>query len=467
MLFSSLEFLYLFLPLTLIAYFLCPDNGKNHILLVASLIFYGVASPKYLPLLLTISFANYVCGVLVADKLRKGKEKAAKLLLATAIALNALSLFLFKYLDALLLLFGISPLGLELPAGISFYTFQAMSYVFDVYRRQTSVQKDPLTFVTYVSLFPQLVAGPIVRYSDVDGELKKRSHSVRLCADGARLFFVGLSKKLIFANGAGEMWQTLAAYSKNGGTTVGAWLGIIFFAFQIYYDFSGYSDMAKGLGRIFGFEFPDNFRYPYVSKSITEFWRRWHITLSSWFKEYVYIPLGGNRRGKARTYVNLLLTWLLTGAWHGAGFNFIAWGLYFFLLLAAEKAFLLKILSKCNRLIAHAYALIFILLGWLIFASDGDILGVSDGVRYLGQMFGVGCTLSSNDALYELWRNLPYIFVMAIGATPLPRLWFCRFSYKKPLGAKLVSCSLGVSSLVICTCYLADSGYNPFLYFRF
>ena len=467
MLFSSLEFLYLFLPLTLVAYFICPNGGKNHVLLVASLVFYGIADPKYIPLMLAVSLGDYALGLLIAAKLKGGKEKSARLLVGVTAALNVLVLFLFKYLDPLLSFFKISPLGLTLPPGISFYTFQAMSYVFDVYRRETEAQRDPLTFATYVSLFPQLVAGPIVRYSEVAHSLKKRAHSLSLCADGIRLFAVGLAKKILLANGAGEVWQTLATGSRVDGTVIGAWLGIIFFAFQIYYDFSGYSDMAKGLGRIFGFEFPDNFRYPYISKSITEFWRRWHITLSMWFREYVYIPLGGNRRGKGRMYVNLLITWLLTGAWHGAGLNFILWGLYFFSLLALEKAFLLKALSRLPKAVCRLYALFFILLGWLIFACDGEALEIADGVRYMGQMLGIGCPLANNDSLFELWRNLPYLFIMAIGATPLPSRFMRRLQSERPVGARIAACTLGVFSLVICTCYLADSGYNPFLYFRF
>ncbi|MBQ9112534.1 MAG: MBOAT family protein [Clostridia bacterium] len=465
MLFSSLEFLYLFLPLTAILYFICPV-GKNHVLLVASLVFYGLAQPEYLPLMLAVCLVDYAAGLAVSVQMAKGHTRGADIAVTFAVASNILCLFIFKYLDALLSFAGVTPVGIELPPGISFYTFQAMSYVIDVRRRCAEAQKNPLTFITYVSLFPQLVAGPIVRYCEIDGALKKRSHSVAMCADGLRLFCVGLAKKMILANSAGEQWELLASYSKTAPSTLGAWLGVIFFAFQIYFDFSGYSDMARGLGRIFGFEFPENFRYPYIANSITDFWRRWHITLSSWFREYVYIPLGGNRRGKGRMYLNLFITWLLTGIWHGASFNFLLWGLYFFAILAMEKAFGLKLLQKLPSLLRHAYALFFILVGWLIFSCDG-MLDASEGVRYLGQLFGIGCAGATNDALYELYRNLPLLLVMAIGSTPLPATLARRVAEKAPLTARALNCGLAVISLAVSTFYLADSGYNPFLYFRF
>ncbi len=466
MLFSSLEFLYLFLPLTVILYFLSPNGAKNYILLLASLVFYGIAEPRLLPLLLCVCLADFVFGLAVEKSFLAGKRGNARAFLAVAVILNVGILFLFKYLDPLLSLFGIQTLGITLPVGISFYTFQAMSYVCDVYRRASRAQKNPLLFVTYVSLFPQLVAGPIVRYCDIDESLYKRAHSISLACEGVKLFCVGLAKKVIFANSAGEQWKRLSLYSKADGTVLGAWLGIIFFALQIYFDFSGYSDMARGLGKIFGFEFPENFRYPYVAKSITDFWRRWHITLSSWFKEYVYIPLGGNRRGRARTYVNLFIVWSLTGLWHGASPNFLFWGLYFFLLLVIEKAFLLKVLAKAPSFVAHAYALLFILIGWLIFACDGSLDAV-DGLRYFGQLFGIGASLWSNDTLFELLRNLPFLIIMVIGCTPLPKKLFERFCSKASLSARVASSSLAVLSLIISTCYVAASGYDPFLYFRF
>lgn len=462
MLFSSFEFLYLFLPLTVVIYFLFPRGARNYVLLAASLLFYGIASPKFLPLLVGVSLADWGIGLLVWRYTEKGNEKAARLCVAVAVVSNVLTLAFFKYLDPIRSALGTRVIGIELPTGISFYIFQALSYVFDVRRRAVAAQRDPLLFTTYVSLFPQLVAGPIVRYSDIDGALRERSHSVSDIADGLRLFCVGLGKKVLLANGAGEAWERMRLLTERGGNVLGAWLGVVFFAFQIYFDFSGYSDMAVGLGRIFGFDFPRNFNYPYVSKSITEFWRRWHITLSSWFREYVYIPLGGSRRGRARTYLNLFAVWALTGIWHGAAVNFLLWGLYFFFVLTLEKAFLGRILERLPRLFRHVYALFFILIGWFIFAADG----IRDVSQYLLNMVGTNGFLN-RDSLYELWRHLPFLTVMAIGSTPLLARWLERLRDKRPHVGALIENVGAVFILLLCTCYLADGGYNPFLYFRF
>lgn len=464
MLFSSLEFIYLFLPLTLFLYFLSPWRVKNYVLLLASLVFYGIAQPSFLPLMLAVSLANYLFGLLIA---RARSKWGADFYMWLAVILNVGVLFSFKYFGIFIQIFNLPIDAPPLPTGISFYTFQAMSYVIDVRRKTAEIQKNPLLFTTYVTLFPQLVAGPIVRYSEIDTELKKRRHTVEVVASGVRLFCIGLSKKLLLANPAGECWERMARYSKEGGGTVlGAWLGVIFFAFQIYFDFSGYSDMARGLGKIFGFEFPENFNYPYVSRSITEFWRRWHITLSSWFREYVYIPLGGNRRGKGRTYINLLITWLLTGLWHGGSLNFLLWGLYFFLLLAVEKLFLLRLLERIPSIFRHFYALVFILFGWLIFASDGT-LTLSGALSYFGQMLGVGAPLLNNDALFELRRNIVFLAIMTVAATPLAKVAVRRFLSAYPTAARVCVNALALVSLVISTAYLTDGSYNPFLYFRF
>ena len=463
MLFSSFEFLYLFLPLTVFAYFCVPRGGKNHVLLIASLIFYGIASPRLLPLLLAVSLADWGFGLFIETQMLKGKPRRANAAVVLALLFNVGVLGFFKYLDPLLSVLRFKPLGIELPVGISFYVFQAMSYVLDVRRRTVSAQKNGLTFVTYVSLFPQLVAGPIVRYSEIEKELSDRRHTLMGVADGLSVFSVGLAKKVLLANGAGQIWEQSVLLSNRGNTTLGAWIGIIGFAFQIYFDFSGYSDMARGLGKIFGFEFPENFRYPYISRSITEFWRRWHITLSSWFREYVYIPLGGNRYGKARTYLNLLIVWGLTGIWHGASLNFLFWGLYFFVVLLIEKLFLLKFLKKTPAFAGHIYAVFLILIGWLIFAADG----LEDPFAYFLNLFGVGCPILDSDTLYEFGRNLPFLLIMAVGCTPLTAKIFSRLKQKNELLAKGLRNSLAVISLIVCTCYLADSGYNPFLYFRF
>ena len=463
MLFSSLEFIYLFLPITLFFYFLSPWRAKNYVLLVASLVFYGIAEPTLLPLMLAVSLANYLFGLLIA---RAWSEKRANFYMWLAVFLDVGALLVFKYFGVVVRIFDLPIDPPPLPMGISFYTFQALSYVVDVRRRTAKVQKNPLLFTTYVALFPQLVAGPIVRYAEIDGELKARRHTVEGVASGVRLFSIGLSKKLLLANPAGECWERLARYSTGEGTVTGAWLGVVFFAFQIYFDFSGYSDMARGLGKMLGFEFPENFNYPYVSRSITEFWRRWHITLSSWFREYVYIPLGGNRRGRGRTYINLFVTWLLTGLWHGGSFNFLLWGLYFFALLALEKLFLLRLLEHIPRLFGHVYALIFILIGWLIFASDGT-LTLSGALSYFGQMFGVGASLCNNDTLFELRRNIVFLIIMALAATPLAKVAARRLCNICPTVMRAVFNALALVLIVISTAYLTDSAYNPFLYFRF
>ena len=466
MLFSSLEFLYLFLPITLLLYFVCPPVARNAVLLIVSLIFYGFGEPIYVFLMILTIGADYVFGLAIAKKARLGKSP--KRLLRCAVAFNLALLGFFKYYDFLARTLGLPILGLSLPIGISFYTFQALSYVIDVARSEVQAQKNPVTFGTYVTLFPQLIAGPIVRYSEVETQLARRKHTMARAADGISLFCVGLSKKVLLANPAGELCESLLARlaEPSGRTVLGAWLWLVLFSAQIYFDFSGYSEMAVGLGRIFGFEFPTNFRYPYLSRSITEFWRRWHITLSSWFREYVYIPLGGNRRGRWRTYRNLLITWALTGLWHGAAWNFLWWGLYFFLLLFLEKAFLGRMLERCPSVLRHGYALLFILLGWLIFASDGSLpIG---GLSLGGCLVGAG-GIAFSDALvrYEAIRFLPLLCVMVIGATPMPRKLFYAAVQNRPTPAGALRAILCVASLLVCTAYLVDSGYNPFLYFRF
>ncbi len=338
MLFSSLEFLFFFLPLSAVGYFICPLRLRNGWLLLVSLLFYGFGEPVYVFLMIGTVIADYLFGLAIE---RSGSRK--RLWLWLSVAFNLSLLGFFKYYGFFSSLLSLPAVDVPLPIGISFYTFQALSYVIDVYRGQVSAEKSLVSFGAYVSLFPQLIAGPIVKYSDVSRELAHRKHTVMDIADGIARFSAGLSKKALLANGAGELSAKLLARSDSAGAL---WLGLIFYAFQIYYDFSGYSDMAIGLGKIFGFRFPENFNYPYISKSITEFWRRWHITLSSWFREYLYIPLGGNRKGRGRTYLNLLIVWSLTGLWHGAAVNFVLWGIYFFVLLVLEKAFLGRLLER-------------------------------------------------------------------------------------------------------------------------
>ena len=451
MLFSSLEFLFLFLPLSLCLYFILPRRWRNLSLLVSGLVFYAFGEIGALPVMLLSIALNYAFA-LILQKLR-GKRSALRYVLAAAVAYNIGQLVYFK----------LQPLS-ELPIGISFYTFQALSYVIDVYRESVAANRSLIDFGAYISLYPQLVAGPIVRYSDVAAELRERRHGIDLAADGLRRFCAGLSKKVLLANTAGEMWELFAL--REG--FFDAYLGVFFFAMQIYFDFSGYSDMAIGLGRVFGFSFPENFNYPYTSTSITDFWRRWHITLSSFFREYVYISLGGNRRGKLITYRNLLITWALTGLWHGFSLNFLLWGLYFALILIIEKAFLGKLIASAPRLLQRSYSLLLIAIGWVIFASDGSLIGIDEGGAYILRLFGIGCSdLCSSLTLYEIGRNAVLIIILTLGATPLPRRIYLFIKEKTPKAFLTLDVALPLAAFVLSVAYIVNSGYNPFLYFRF
>jgi len=466
MVFSSLEFLFLYLPVTLIIYFAVPFRIRNLFLLVISLLFYGWGEPLYVFLMAGTIVIDYAAGYILEKNRQKGR-----LIVALTVIVNLLFLGFFKYYDFFIenlrLIPGLSslkPLGLTLPIGISFYTFQALSYVIDVYRGDARVQKSLASFGAYVTLFPQLIAGPIVRYKDVDDQLRERDHSVSLFASGLRTLIAGLSKKVLLANTAGAMWDTFSALPQNERTVFGAWLGIIFYSFQLYFDFSGYSDMAIGLGKMLGFKFLENFNYPYISRSITDFWRRWHISLSSWFREYLYIPLGGNRHGTLATYRNLFIVWLSTGFWHGASWNYLLWGLYYFILLACEKAFLLKLLSRLPRALGHIYSLFFIVIGWLLFVSED----IGAGFVYLGNMFGqgVGAGLAGGGFLYQLLRNIPFILILAVASTPLPKKLFWKL-YGRSSAFRWIGTAVAAALAVICVAFLVDSTYNPFLYFRF
>lgn len=471
MLFSSLEFLFLFLPLTLLCYFFVPLKARNVVLLLFSLIFYGWGERIYIWLMVFTILIDYLAGILVEHAKRKERPRAARGWLIAAVVINLTLLGFFKYadffLDNLRLIPGLSSLpslGLSLPIGISFYTFQALSYVIDVYRGEVAAQKNAVSFGTYVTLFPQLIAGPIVRYRDVAAELAHRNHSMTAAASGARTFLCGLAKKVLLANTAGAMWESFRAIPDAERTVLGAWLGIIFFTLQIYFDFSGYSDMAIGLGRILGFRFAENFHYPYVSRSITDFWRRWHISLSTWFREYVYIPLGGNRCSKGRMLLNLLITWMLTGFWHGASWNYLLWGLYFFLLLTVEKLFLGRWLEKLPRVLQHAYALFFIVIGWLIFVFEDSAAGLT----YLTSMLGLGGVGFANGTdLYELLRNGVFLVICIIACLPAPKRFFYRRLAARPRLTGALANTLSFGMLLLCVAYLINSSYNPFLYFRF
>jgi alginate O-acetyltransferase complex protein AlgI len=458
MLFSSAEFLFLFLPIALIIYALSPKGLKNPALLLLSLLFYALGDARSLPILLLLTFSDFALAFLIE---KTESERGRKAVVWSAAALNIGLLCFFKYTNTLAALFG-GKTEIPLPMGISFYVFQGLSYVIDVYKRRTDAERDPIRFGAYITLFPQLVAGPIVKYTDVRDALRsRRSFSSQSLASGVRLFFAGLVKKVIIANPSGEVFERLI----DGNITfLGGFSALVFFAVQIYYDFSGYTDMARGLGRLFGFEFPENFNYPYVSKSITEFWRRWHMTLSSWFREYVYIPLGGSRGGRGRTIRNLLVVRLLTGIWHGAGLGFALWGLYFFFLLVAEKFIYGKALEKLPSAVSHLYALFFILIGWLIFASSD--MGAAKTIELLRAVFLGAGGLHDTESLYELVRNLPFLAISVFGATPLPkRIYHGAVDGRYALRA--VCDITAVRAFLISIAYILGSGYDPFLYFRF
>ena len=460
MLFSSLIFLYAFLPCTLLAYFLTPRRGKNPVLLLASLLFYAWGEPRYLILILLNILLGFTAGLGIY---RFRGRLLGRLFLLTSVAGSLGLLCCFKYgdffLSAINGALGISlPLWrLALPVGISFYTFQILSYTIDLYRGDVEVQRNPVSFALYVALFPQLIAGPIVRYRDVAQELQERKHSTAMAYEGACRFLVGLGKKVILANNLGLLCQSYR--SSADPTVLFAWLSALGFFLQIYYDFSGYSDMAIGLGRILGFHFPENFRYPYCSRSVTEFWRRWHMTLGAWFRDYVYSPLGGNRTGKLRWMGNILLVWCLTGLWHGAGWNFLLWGLFYAILLLGEKLWYGPFLAK-RPWFSHIYLLLSVLLGFVLF--QGGSLEQSWGD--FRAMLGAGSIPTvSRESLYALRNHGVLLILGALGATPLPgrlyRRWSKALQWIEPLLLALL--------LLLCTAYLVDGSFNPFLYFRF
>lgn len=472
MLFSSNEFLFLFLPLSLLLYFITPIRARNLVLFIVSLIFYGWGEPLYVFLMVFTIISNYVFGYLIERK--AGKEKQRKHLLILSVALNLAALGFFKYIDFIIVnlakipfLSGLTPLGVSLPIGISFYTFQSMSYVIDVYRGSVAAQKSIVSFGAYVTMFPQLIAGPIVRYSDIERELGSRSYSVSRCAEGARRFVCGLAKKVLLADTAGAIWERIKSTPDGEGSVFLMWVGLALYAAQIYFDFSGYSDMGIGLGRILGFNFPENFNYPYISKSVSDFWRRWHMTLSTWFKEYVYIPLGGNRVGRSRLVFNLFVTWFLTGLWHGASWNFILWGVYYFVLLTIEKLFLGKWLEKLPSAALHVYTLFFVAVGWLIFAFEDS----HAGLEYLRAMFGAGgLPLINRELGYELVRNLLFFAILVVAATPYPKRAYERFIARGGVRAVSAEAVVNVSTVIVfllSIAYLTSSSYTPFLYFRF
>jgi alginate O-acetyltransferase complex protein AlgI len=471
MVFSSLEFLFLFLTVTLTVYFIIPKKyigWRNVALFAVSLLFYGWGEPVYVFLMVISILLSYFYGFMVG-KYRERSEKKARLYLVLALITNLGLLGFFKYTDFFIGILNALPsvdlplLGLPLPIGISFYSFQILSYVIDVYKGDTAPQKNPLTLGTYVTLFPQLIAGPIVRYKDVEDQLSKREQSFFMFASGVKTFLAGLAKKVLLANVAAESFETLKALPEERLTVLGAWLGIVFFAFQIYFDFSGYSDMAIGLGKMFGFRFLENFDYPYISKSVTEFWRRWHISLSTWFREYVYFPLGGSRVDKKwKVFRNLLAVWLFTGFWHGANWNFILWGLLFFFFLVLEKTFLLKVLNKIPAVFGHIYTLLVVLFSWLLFHFED----LGQGFSWLLKMLGVGTSPASPETLSFALRSLPMLLILAVGSTPLPKKLYEKLT-EKGLFFRVLFALGGVAVLLLSVASLVSSGFNPFIYFNF
>lgn len=475
MVFSSLPFLFRFFPIVFLLYFILPQKLRNLLLLLASLLFYAWGEPSYLILMIFSTSFAYAHGRIIHHFREKGKTFLAKIFLTTSIIINLLPLFFFKYWDFFTSYinsaFSLSlPLfELALPIGISFYTFQTISYCIDVYRGETEVQTNYIDFSAYVAMFPQLIAGPIVQYKLIATELKQRTINMEDFAAGIRIFLCGLGKKVLLANNIGAVWDYISALSNRPVAT--AWLGMLAYTFQIYFDFSGYSDMAVGLGRMLGFHFPQNFNYPYEAKSVTDFWRRWHITLSSWFRDYVYIPLGGNRKGLARQILNLFIVWTLTGLWHGASMNFVLWGMYYGILLIFEKTVLKKLLKKLPDAVLHIYSFLLAAFGWMLFANE-DLSRVSE---YFQSLFGLsGNVFANTETIYLLYTNGILLILLFLGATHFPKKWCKKLSEylqeRKKLSPVLweaLGCLFYAALFLLCTAYLVDASYNPFLYFRF
>ncbi len=473
MVFSSPVFLFAYLPLTLAVYYLMPLRWRNLALFLLSLVFYGWDKPIYIPVMLFSVTVSYLCGFPIG-KYRDRDRHRARVWLVVSLVLNLSVLVFFKYTNFIIEnLRLIPPLAgvlhplewLELPIGISFYTFQIMSYSIDLYRGENETQRSYIAFGTYVALFPQLIAGPIVRYRDVDRQLLSRTHTVDRFASGVRRFAVGFGKKILLGDALAAVYAYLSTAADFEFTVLSGWLMVATYTLHIYFDFSGYSDMAIGLGRMFGFEFPENFRYPYMASSITDFWRRWHITLSTWFREYVYIPLGGNRRGRARQYFNLAVVWLLTGLWHGASWNFVLWGLFYLILLVAEKAFLLRLLerNRLTRVLGHIGALLLVGIGWMIF----DHTDLGETFRIIGGLFGIGTAgFAAATVSWQALRLLPLLAVSVAVATPYPtRLWN-RLTGRRPALTVLEPVLL-VAVLALSVACAVRSDYSPFLYFNF
>lgn len=469
MVFSSITFLFAFLPAVLAVYYITPVKIKNFILLLFSLLFYAWEEPRYIWVMIASIVFGYIMGCFIEISKKKEKMMRAKLLLALDVVVNIGMLIYFKYIgfftENLNKIPGVDMkiIDIALPVGISFYTFQILSYAIDVYSGNVKAQKNIINLGAYITLFPQLIAGPIVRYETVAGQLEKRQHTMDNFGQGAKRFIIGLGKKVLIANTASEIYDTLSSLSQSENTILMSWICAISFTLRIYFDFSGYSDMAIGLGKMFGFDFLENFNYPYISKSITEFWRRWHISLSTWFRDYVYIPLGGNRDGRLKTIRNILIVWILTGLWHGAAWNYLIWGIYYFVLLMAEKLWLTKKLEKLPVVISRIYALFFINLGWVIFAYE-DLAKLGNTLL---NMFGLnGLKFTSDLTIFNIISYGLFFVAAFMASTPLPKKIWKRLSLKSKItDVAEVIILLGI--LVLSTAFLASDAFNPFLYFRF
>ena len=470
MIFSSIFFLFVFLPVTLVLYFVLPWKLKNTLLLIVSLIFYAWGEPVYVFLMLFSIVFNYISGIEIHRYREENNQRFLRFSFWFTVAVNLAILGFFKYYGFLITnLNVILPMDipykeLALPVGISFYTFQTLSYIIDVYKGEVPVQKNFINFGTYVTMFPQLIAGPIVRYADIDAQLARRNLSQCKFGPGVPWFLRGLGKKVLLANNIGMTFDAIAAITPDERSVLTAWIGCLAYAMQIYFDFSGYSDMAVGLGKMFGFEFVRNFNYPYTSKSITDFWRRWHISLSTWFREYVYIPLGGNRVSTLKHVRNILVVWMLTGFWHGAAWNFMLWGLYYGLLLLLEKYFLAPKLEKLPDIVQQIYSFILVLFGWVLFFSPS----LPDAVRYLGNMFGIGGHgFIDSTGLYYLTGNLILLVICFFCATPVVWKKFRKFSLKAGTYPSVTATVVYAAIFIFSIAYLVNATYNPFLYFRF
>lgn len=473
MVFSSLPFLFRFLPLVLLCYFITPNQYKNGILFLFSILFYAWGEPVYILLMLFYIIINFLGSIQIYRFRINARKRQAKITLILFITINLLLLSFFKYSNFLT---GLLPTKLfqnlefsaiALPLGISFYTFQIISYLVDVYKGVVDSEINLFHFGTYISMFPQLIAGPIVQYKSIEQDLKKRIITAYDFSKGIQLFFIGLGKKVLLANNMGLLWNEIQYFPIRELPMLTSWLGILAFTFQIYFDFSGYSDMAIGLGRMFGFHFPTNFNYPYIAQSITAFWRRWHISLGSWFREYVYIPLGGNRNGLNKQIINIGIVWFLTGLWHGASWNFILWGVYYGLLLIIEKVLLLKYLEKMPKTFRHMYTMLFIIIGWVFFSIEQ----LSNIGLYFLAMFGCNhAPILDNQTVYLLYTNGILLLFCAIGSTTLPKKagnWILEKLAVSPLQKAFWACSFFLLMILLCISCLVDDTYNPFLYFRF